>query len=77
MRNRKNSLYNIIFSLYLLKVCMKSNLSAFSQTFQVYGTMRIPGELVFYQKPSVYAIVPFAMKMKQRRKFSWHVLNNL
>ena len=56
---------------------MKSNLSAFSQTFQIYGTLRIPGELVFYQKPSVYAIVPFAMKMKQRRKFSWHVLNNL
>jgi len=27
--------------------------------------MRIPGELIFYQKPTVYAIVPFGMKLKQ------------
>jgi len=53
-----------------LKLCMKSSLSALSQTFRTYGTMRIPGELIFYQKPTVYAIVPFGMKLKQRIRFS-------
>jgi len=49
---------------------MHTNLKSLGGLVYSYGSMIIPNELVFYKKASLFAMVPLASRLQERKVFS-------